>query len=205
MNYKKLKAQEGFSLIELMVVIVIIGILSSIAVPNFQKFQLKAKRAEAKANLAALYAAEQAFKSEFAQYFAGLPDVGFEVAGTVGYDVGFLAGGILAPSNHPSLVRTERGNARRRLSQVCPTQAAATATSTCVQNADTFRSLAGGGGGGGGIAVATFCARAASNIERSDTALDVMMMNHTKTYFQAVDDIDRNNAAGNAAKRPPGC
>ena len=43
-----LKTQAGFSLIELMIVVAIIGILASIAVPNFQKFQRRAKQTEGK-------------------------------------------------------------------------------------------------------------------------------------------------------------
>lgn len=42
---------RGFSLVELMVVIAIIGILASIAMPNYQDYLSKGKIAEASANL----------------------------------------------------------------------------------------------------------------------------------------------------------
>lgn len=61
---KTLFSKKGFSLIELMIVVTIIGILAAIAVPNYQRFQAKARQSEAKSNLAALYAAEKAFFSE---------------------------------------------------------------------------------------------------------------------------------------------
>jgi type IV pilus assembly protein PilA len=61
----------GFTLIELMIVVAIIGILAAIAIPNFVKFQCRSKQSEAKTNLKAMYVAYQGYYSEFSNY----PDV----------------------------------------------------------------------------------------------------------------------------------
>ena len=58
----------GFTLIELMIVVAIIGILAAIAIPNFLKFQLKAKTSEGKTNLAAIRTAEESVFAEFGAY-----------------------------------------------------------------------------------------------------------------------------------------
>ena len=64
----KLRSRKGFTLIELMIVVAIIGILAAIAIPNFLKFQAKSKTSEAKTNLKAIYTAETAYYSEENEY-----------------------------------------------------------------------------------------------------------------------------------------
>lgn len=73
-----LKRQDGFTLVELMVVVAIIGLLSAVAVPNFKKYQAKAKVSEAKLQLSAAYTAEQAFFSDYNMYAHCLTYMGYD-------------------------------------------------------------------------------------------------------------------------------
>lgn len=69
------KTQQGFTLIELMIVVAIIGILAAIAIPAYQDYTIRAKVTEglnlagaAKLAVAETYTAEGEFKNANASY-----------------------------------------------------------------------------------------------------------------------------------------
>ena len=64
----KLRSKKGFTLIELMIVVAIIGILAAIAIPNFLRFQAKSKQSEAKTNLGGIFTAQTSYFAEHNLY-----------------------------------------------------------------------------------------------------------------------------------------
>lgn len=73
-----LSDEKGFSLTELLVVIVVIGILILLAMPQFSSVVSKAKETEAKVMLKHLHALEDAYYYERDTYTSDLASVGFE-------------------------------------------------------------------------------------------------------------------------------
>ena len=63
--------RAGFTLVELMIVVAIIGILATIAIPNYLKMSAKAKQAEAKMNLGSIFVVQIAYYSENSTYAGG--------------------------------------------------------------------------------------------------------------------------------------
>ncbi|MBZ0252203.1 MAG: prepilin-type N-terminal cleavage/methylation domain-containing protein [Candidatus Methylomirabilis sp.] len=99
------KDRQGFTLIELMIVVAIIGILSAIAVPNFLRFQARAKQSEAKELLSTVFSAEEAWFAEN-QTYADTVTVGYAVAGTPKY----YAAPTVTASNSTSFTGETSGN-----------------------------------------------------------------------------------------------
>ncbi len=61
---------KGFTLIELMIAVAIIGVIASIALPVLNRLQQRSRATEGKVNLAAIHTAEKAYMAEFSRYVA---------------------------------------------------------------------------------------------------------------------------------------
>jgi len=66
----QLNRKEGFSLVELMIVVLVIGILAAIAIPSYLGIQKKSARSEAKSNLLAISLALESYMAENNDYGA---------------------------------------------------------------------------------------------------------------------------------------
>ena len=75
-----LKKQSGFTLIELMIVVAILGIVAALAIPNFLRYQVQTRQSEVRTNLGAIYVSETSYYGERST-FGTFDQIGFTLAG----------------------------------------------------------------------------------------------------------------------------
>jgi len=73
--------QAGFTLIELMIVVAIIGILASIGIPFYQNSAAKARQAEAISLMSGIYTHQLTYKAETGTFGASENEIGLDVQG----------------------------------------------------------------------------------------------------------------------------
>jgi type IV pilus assembly protein PilE len=98
----KKRNEKGFTLIELMIVVVIIGILAALAIPRFMRATTKSKQSEAKQILKQIYTMQHAYRQEYNAYWgngttasaaatAGFARIGVDIMTTARYTYTMVA------------------------------------------------------------------------------------------------------------------
>jgi type IV pilus assembly protein PilA len=171
---KSLQGQKGFTLIELMIVVAIIGILAAIAIPNFLQYQARARQSEARTSLGGIFVSETAYLGEAGRY-GSFQEVGFTLA-----------------------------SATNRYTYRGPTNGGSGANAGCTQGVDCFQTALptviaqavnaaapAGGTLATAVSPAMFTASASGNID-GDAVIDQWHVNDIKMNLQTPDSNDVN-------------
>ena len=76
---------QGFSLIEIMIVVAIIGILVTLAYPSMERYLVSSRQTEAKTNLMAIYTAQKIYQASNKSFATQLDELGVSVKETTLY------------------------------------------------------------------------------------------------------------------------
>lgn len=104
------RRSRGFTLIELMIVVIIVAILAAIAYPNYAKYVLRSRRVDGHEMMIRVAAAEERYYTNFNKYTATLSDLGFTSgASQKGYYLITAANGATATAQSYTLTATPQG------------------------------------------------------------------------------------------------
>ncbi len=160
---KSTTSKGGFTLVELMIVVAIIGILAAMAIPDYLNFNTRVKQSEAKANLAGIYTGQIGYFTENGSYTDDFSVLGWQPQTIIRYYYD-LGGASLCTPGAGAKCWAGGGNP---------------ATYTPQNNASP------------GVTQTTFTAVAFSNLD-SDNFIDTWQMNDAKQLENTQDDAKMN-------------
>lgn len=183
--------QAGFSLVELMVVVAIIGVLATVAIPRVNRFISKARTTEAQVNLGSIYTFNKNFYVEFGAYNSGFYAIGYLPEGLQRYRTGFTVNpaanaDFTAKKNGQTPTQARPGtagwtNANDVNDNVESCGAGATACNTIYTSAFT---------GTYGVTANTFSAGAESNLVSTSGLVDTWSIDHNKNLRNVTDGTE---------------
>lgn len=112
--HRSKNSQIGFTLIELMMVVGIIGLLVAVAIPMYDRYQSKTRQTEAKVALGSIYASEKGFYGEYSAYVSSFDALQFTPEGfkrfyTVGWNAA-MSGAVTSYGGSTAIPNIDKAN-----------------------------------------------------------------------------------------------